>query len=114
MKQQLKIAELLKRIESSKRQDIELGSYEIYVFSESELEKGQIGYRYDKHKNSLISEEDGKWQDGWIAIGYETDMGDPVFVNVNDDTYPVYTAERGTEMWRPVYIGNMDEIIKQL
>lgn len=114
MKQQLKIAELLKRIESSKQQDIELGSYEIYVLSESELEKGQIGYRYDKHKNSLISEENGKWQDGWIAIGYETDMGDPVFVNVDDDTYPVYTAERGTEMWQPVYIGNMDEIIKQL
>ncbi len=41
MKQQLKIAELLKRIETSKQQDIELGSYEIYVFSETELEKGQ-------------------------------------------------------------------------
>lgn len=60
MKQQPKIAELLKRIETSKQQDIELGSYEIYVFSENELEKGQIGYRYDKHKNSLISEESGK------------------------------------------------------
>ena len=50
MKQQPKIAELLKRIETSKQQDIELGSYEIYLFSEIELEKGQIGYRYDKHK----------------------------------------------------------------
>ena len=39
MKQQLKIAELLKRIETSKQQDIELGSYEIYLFSENELEK---------------------------------------------------------------------------
>ncbi|TKJ04815.1 thiamine transporter, partial [Bacillus cereus] len=25
-----------------------------------------------------------------------------------------YTAERGTEKWQPVYIGNMDEIIGQL
>ena len=24
-------------------------------------------------------------------------MGDPVFVNIDDDAYPVYTAERGTE-----------------
>ena len=39
MKQQPKIAELLKRIETSKQQDIELGSYEIYLFSEIELEK---------------------------------------------------------------------------
>ncbi|TKH75245.1 thiamine transporter [Bacillus cereus] len=114
MKQQPKIAELLKRIETSKQQDVELGTYEIYVFSESELEKGQIDYRYDKHKKSLISEENGKWQEGWIAIGYETDMGDPVFVNIDDDAYPVYTAERGTETWHPVYIGNMDEIIGQL
>lgn len=114
MKQQPKIAELLKRIETSKQQDIELGSYEIYLFSESELEKGQVGYRYDKHKNLLISEGNGKWQEGWIAIGYETDMGDPVFVNVDDDVYPVYTAERGTETWQPVYIGSMDEIIQQL
>ncbi|WP_426950660.1 thiamine transporter [Bacillus mycoides] len=114
MKQQPKIAEFLKRIETSKQQDIELGSYEIYVFSESELEKGQIGYRYDKHKNSLISNESGKWQEGWIVFGYETDMGDPVFVNVDEDTYPVYTAERGTETWQPIYIGSMDEIIKQL
>ena len=114
MKQQLKIAELLKRIETSKQQDIELGSYEIYVFSESELEKGQIGYRYDKHKKSLISEENGKWQEGWIVIGYETDMGDPVFVNIDDDAYPVYTAERGTETWQPVNIGSIDEIIGQL
>lgn len=110
MKQQQKIAELLKRIETSKQQDIELGTYEIYLFSQNELEKGQIGYRYDKHK----SKEHGKWKDEWIVIGYETDMGDPVFVNIDDDAYPVYTAERGTEVWQPVHIGNIDEIIKQL
>ncbi|HFJ9403862.1 TPA: thiamine transporter [Bacillus paranthracis] len=114
MKQQPKIAELLKRIETSKQQDIELGTYEIYLFSEIELEKGQIGYRYDKHKNSLLSKEHGKWKDEWIVIGYETGMGDPVFVNIDDDAYPVYTAERGTEVWQPVHIGNIDEIIKQL
>ena len=42
MKQQLKIAELLKRIETSKQQDIELGTYEIYLFSENELEKDKL------------------------------------------------------------------------
>ena len=31
-------------------------------------------------------------------------MGDPVFVNIDDDAYPVYTAERGTELWQPVHI----------
>lgn len=38
----------------------------------------------------------------------------PVFVNIDDDAYPLYTAERGTEKWQPVYIGNIDEIIGQL
>ncbi|MDR4369533.1 thiamine transporter, partial [Bacillus cereus] len=93
MKQQPNIAELLKRIATSKQQEVELGTYEIYAFSESELENGQIGYRYDKHKNSLISEENGKWQEGWNAIGYETDMGDPGLVTIDDDAYPDYTAE---------------------
>jgi len=42
VKQQPKIAELLKRIETSKQQDIELDSYEIYWFSENELEKVRL------------------------------------------------------------------------
>ncbi|KFN02260.1 thiamine transporter [Bacillus clarus] len=114
MKQQPKVKELLKLIETSKQQDIELESYEIYLFDEAELEKGQIGYRYDKNKNSLISKESGKWQEGWIVIGYETDMGDPIFVNADEDTYPVYTAERGSETWQPIYICRMDEVIDKV
>ena len=32
-------------------------------------------------------------------------------MNIDDDAYPVYTAERGIEVWQPVHIGNIDEII---
>ncbi len=57
MRQHPKIKELLGLIETSKKHDIELQSFEIYLFHEKELEKRQIGYRYDKNKNLLISEK---------------------------------------------------------
>lgn len=40
MKQHLKVKELLGLIETSKKHDIELQSFEIYLFHENELEKG--------------------------------------------------------------------------
>lgn len=115
MKQHLKVKELLGLIETSKKHDIELQSFEIYLFHENELEKGQIGYRYDKDKSALIGGKKGDWQEGWIVIGYDTDMGDPIFVDIDDPLYPIYTAEKGSDIWEPVCIANsIDEIMKQL
>lgn len=113
MKQHPKVKELLGLIETSRKHDIELQSFEIYLFHENELEKGQMGYRYDKNKNSLISGKKGDWQEGWIVIGYETDMGDPIFVDIKNDLQPIYTAEKGAEIWEPVCIArSIDEIMK--
>ncbi|KEK24497.1 hypothetical protein [Bacillus gaemokensis] len=115
MRQNQKVKELLGLIETSKKHDVELQSYEIYLFHENELEDGQIGYRYDKNKNTLISEKKGDWQEGWIVIGYETDMGDPIFVDIENPIYPIYTAEKGSEIWEPICIVNrIDDIINQL
>ncbi|MBC6971445.1 thiamine transporter [Bacillus sp. Xin] len=114
MKQHPKAKELLELIETSKKHDIELQSFEIYLFHENELEKGQIGYRYDKNKNSLISGKKGDWQESWIVIGYDTDMGDPIFVDIEDPVYPIYTVEKGAGIWEPVCIArSIDEIMKQ-
>ncbi|PHE09496.1 thiamine transporter [Bacillus pseudomycoides] len=115
MRQFPKVKELLGLIETSKKHDIELQSFEIYLFHENELEKGQIGYRYDKNKNSLMSGKKGDWQESWIVIGYDTDIGDPIFVDIDNPLHPIYTAEQGSEIWEPVCIArSIDEIMKQL
>ena len=56
--------------------------------------------------------ENGKKE--WIVIGYETDMGDPVFVNVADDTYLSIQLSVVRKRGNPIHIGNMDEIIKHI
>ncbi|ABS23567.1 thiamine transporter [Bacillus cytotoxicus] len=115
MMQQQKIKELLERIEVTKKHDVEIDSYEIYLFHKDEIEKGQIGYRYDKNNHSLIGENEGEWKESWIVIGYETDMGDPIFVDTDNALYPIYTANKGREIWEPVCIADsINEIINQL
>lgn len=111
MLQNPKIYELIQLTETSQVHDIELKSLEIYLFHKEEFKEGQIGYRYDMEGNSLIGADEGDWQESWIVIGYETDLGDPIFVDTK--TLCVYTAEHGVEKWEPVCIANhIDEVIE--
>ncbi|WP_020063371.1 hypothetical protein [Bacillus sp. 123MFChir2] len=109
MMQHPKVYELLQLIQTSRIHDIELQSLEIYLFHKQEFEGGQIGYRYDKKGNSLIGEKEGSWQESWFVIGYDTDIGNPIFVDIQN--LHVYTAERGRSTWSPICIAShVDEI----
>lgn len=111
MLQNPKIYELVQLTQTSHVHDIELQSLEIYLFHKEEFKGGQIGYRYDDKGSSLIGTDKGDWQESWIVIGYETDLGDPIFVDTK--TFRVYTAEHGAETWEPVCIANhIDEVIE--
>lgn len=110
MLQNPKIYELVQLTQTSHVHDIEIQSLEIYLFHKEEFKEGQIGYRYDNQGNSLIGTNEGDWQESWVVIGYETDLGDPIFVDTK--TLCVYTAEHGAEIWEPVCIAaHIDEVI---
>lgn len=76
----------------------------IHIFTRDEFEEGQLGYIVDPDNNSLMGDAEGDWKDSWFVIGYDEDLGDPIFVDVSKNKYPVYTAEHGMGEWEPILL----------
>lgn len=94
-----KIKQLLTHIDRAEDNEIEL-EYEsepmtIELFNSEEIEEGQLGYSFDEEGQSLVGNEEGDWKEGWIVIGIDSYLGDPIFVDSNDENCPVYTAMHG-------------------
>lgn len=84
--------------------EIKFGAGGIRLFTADEIEKGQVGYRVTPDGKSLCSEVEGAWQPSWIAIGYETACGDPLFIETAEPSLPVLTAIHGEGTWEPMPI----------
>ncbi|MGG5739628.1 MULTISPECIES: hypothetical protein [Bacillus cereus group] len=98
-----KIKQLLAHVDRAEDNEIEL-EYEfepmtIELFNSEEIEEGQLGYSFDEEGQSLAGNEEGDWKEGWIVIGIDSYLGDPIFVDSNDENYPVYTAMHGEGEW---------------
>ncbi len=79
--------------------EVSFGSTTIHLFSEDELLKGQVGYSIDPNGTSLIGTEEGDWKSNWFVIGYEDLCGDPFFIDLDTDNFPVLTAIHGIGSW---------------
>ncbi|WP_042355190.1 hypothetical protein [Bacillus rubiinfantis] len=73
----------------------------INLLSRDELEKGQLGYRFDEEGNTLIGKEDGQWKENWFVIGYDEELGDPLIVDIAVKDYPIMIAMHGMGYWEP-------------
>ena len=106
-KPRLPLKEALAKIESflAKAKDVSLGYRELAFVSHQELDGGQIGYRIDADGNSLMSGSDGDWQENWWVIATD-ELGDPIFVDLNSDNLPVFTAAHGEGSWEELLIAN--------
>lgn len=68
------------------------------------FEKMQEGYRYDPIKQCLlITDKPRSWGNSWYVIAQNA-LGDPFFVDINEENYPVYTAKHGMRGWKPIKI----------
>ena len=76
-------------------------STSFHLFSKDEFEEGQLGYREDEEGNSFVGNNEGDWKENWFVIGYDEDLGDPIFVDISNKNYPVLTAEHGMGEWEP-------------
>ncbi|MDR0132785.1 hypothetical protein [Priestia megaterium] len=86
-----------------------------YLFNKDEVEEGQLGYRIDELGNSLLGNDKGDWKEDWFVIGYDQDLGDPLFVGINDKNYPILTAEHGMGEWVPnIMYNSLKEFINDL
>ncbi|MGE6540550.1 hypothetical protein [Bacillus luti] len=110
-----KIKQLLEYVDCTENNEIEL-EYEfepmtIELFNSEEIQEGQLGYSVDGEGQSLIGNEEGDWKEGWIVIGLDSYLGDPIFVDSNDENCPVYTAMHGEEDWEPECIAERIEVV---
>jgi hypothetical protein len=85
--------------------DLSFGSSEIVFFRSDDLEDGQKGYRFDENGKSLITGQDGDWQENWIVIANDY-VGDPIFIDISSPNLTVLCAAHGEATWDPLIIAD--------
>ena len=116
------VEEILNRLETLKTNEVEIDfedeegeiiSVSFHLFSKDEFEEEQLGYREDEEGNSFVGNNEGDWKESWFVIGYDEDLGDPIFVDISNKNYPVLTAEHGMGEWEPSLLyDSLEEFIK--
>ena len=116
------VEEILNRLETLKTNEVDIDfvdeegeiiSVSFHLFSKDEFEEEQLGYREDEEGNSFVGDNDGDWKESWFVIGYDEDLGDPIFIDINNKNYPILTAEHGMGEWEPSLLyDSLEEFIK--
>ena len=78
---------------------------EVTLVSPDGLGAAQVGFAISPDGQSLVG-TDGQWRPDWLVVGFDDDLGDPVFIDVGDPSLPVYTATHGVGFWRPVQLAS--------
>jgi len=95
--------------------DPEIETISIHLFSSEEFEEGQLGYSVDEEGKSLTGNNEGDWKETWFVIGYDEDLGDPIFIDIEDKNYPVMTAMHGEGDWEPeVMFSSLNEFLEYI
>ena len=93
-------AELLKKLSTLGRKEVYFGPQGfLLTSSEEELEKAQIGFAIHPDGTNVVGNNQGDWQGNWQVIALDTELGDPYFIDLNDDNSPVYTAIQIDGAW---------------
>jgi hypothetical protein len=74
------------------------------LFPVLSLENAQAGYSRTPEGTSVVVQDSGAWKANWMVIGRETCCGDPIFVDVEDVSVPVFIAPHGEGSWNPQQI----------
>jgi hypothetical protein len=82
--------------------EIAFGYAGLKLLSPAELEDGQIGYSFSATGESLCGGKQGSWKAEWIAIGYDTSLGDPIILDTSNAQ--IMTAMHGEGSWEPYAI----------
>lgn len=78
----------------------------VIVTTESELETAQHGFGVHPDGTDLSGFDVGDWKSSWVVIARDTELGDPYFVDISDDNFPVYTAVHVEGLWQPELVAS--------
>jgi hypothetical protein len=112
------IAQYLQALERLAFRAVRFGGSTVILFGADELDDGQVGYSRTSDGEARTGTPPSAWSPTWLVIGYEESLGDPFFVDLNEDTLPVFTAIHGDGEWNPSlvaasfdgFIGALDEV----
>src|SRR5215204_4410547 len=88
---------------------VSLGYRTVLLFPVAELEEAQLGYSVGDAGETLAGENESDWKSSWLVIGYEDLIGDPIFIDLNTQELPVFTAAHGEGAWNPELIASSFE-----
>ena len=92
---------ILEKLGKNPFDEISMGYQTLTFYPSNELDKAQVGYSVDDNGNDLTGTSDGDWKSNWLVIGYDDIVGDPIFIDLNEDNVPVFTSQHGTGEWVP-------------
>lgn len=93
----LKLIDVLSQVENN---EIYFGPQGFLIATTaSEVEDAQVGFAVDADGAALSGEGLAGWQSSWVVIAQDTELGDPYFVDINNDKMAVYTAIYGEAGW---------------
>lgn len=78
--------------QSTELREVSFGYCTLTLLEAPELKEAQRGYRYDNLGRNLTGTEPGDWHPDWFVIAEEDYLGDPVFTNIAEHGFPIYTA----------------------
>jgi hypothetical protein len=81
--------------------EISFGCGGLRFFSLEEIDQAQVGCSRSPQGVSFCDGEPGSWKPEWIAIGYETGLGDVIILDTSRPGFPVMTAMLGEGSWNP-------------
>ena len=68
-------------------EEIDVGMSTLSFFKKEDLEKAQIGYKYDNKKDSIKN-----WKgEEFVVIGNDSALGDPIIAKVDEEEIPIYS-----------------------
>lgn len=91
-------------IGDAERKDVPFGYGGVTLFSAAELEHAQTGYSVAPDGTSLCGNGAGDWKKSWLVIGQDQLLDDPIFIDIDQEAMPVFTAEPGEGAWNAVSV----------
>jgi hypothetical protein len=79
--------------------DVSLGYQTVKLIPVHELNEAQLGYSITESGETITGDYEGDWKRNWLVIARDELLGDPLFVDLNEEDLPVYTAEHGEGAW---------------
>jgi hypothetical protein len=94
-------APLLNLLDELTSHEVSYGFTGLKLLEAEEAFAGQIGYSVSPDGQSFCGTKPGDWRANWFVVGHDTELGDPIFIDLAAAGSPVFTAAHGDGAWDP-------------